>query len=64
MDYFTKWPEAYALPDQSATTTVGCLVNKMFCRFGVPEEMHSDQGQNFGAIVFSEVCHCLGIKKT
>ncbi|XP_056900058.1 uncharacterized protein LOC130531902 [Takifugu flavidus] len=64
MDYFTKWPEAYAVPDQSASTTAEHLVNEMFCRFGVPEELHSDQGRNFEAKVFSEVCRRLGIKKT
>lgn len=47
MDYFTKWPEAYAVPDQSATTTAERLVCEMFCRFGAPEELHSDQGRNF-----------------
>lgn len=64
MDYFTKWPEAYAVPDQSASTTAEHLVNEMFCRFGVPEELHSDQGRNFEAKVFGEVCWRLGIKKT
>ena len=64
MDYFTKWPEAYAVADQSAVTTAEHLVNEMFCRFGVPEELHSDQGQNFEAQVFQEVCKRLGIKKT
>ncbi|KAI3373157.1 hypothetical protein L3Q82_006488 [Scortum barcoo] len=64
MDYFTKWPEAYAVPDQSAATTAEHLVNEMFCRFGVPEELHSDQGRNFEAQVFAETCRRLGIKKT
>lgn len=30
MDYFTKWPEAYAVPDQSTVTTAESLVRKMF----------------------------------
>lgn len=36
----------------------------MFCRFGVPNELHSDQGQNFEPQVFAEVCRRLGVKKT
>ncbi|KAK2898063.1 hypothetical protein Q8A73_014443 [Channa argus] len=47
MDYFTKWPAAYAVPDQTATTAAQRLVEDMFSRFGVPEELHSDQGRNF-----------------
>lgn len=64
MDYFTKWPVAYAVPDQSASTTAGKLVDEMFTRFGVPAELHSDQGRNFEAQVLGEVCRLLGVKKT
>lgn len=64
VDYFTKWPEAYAVPDQSAATTAGRLVEEFFCRFGLPEELHSDQGRNFESRVLSEVCRRLGIRKT
>ena len=64
MDYFTKWPEAYATSDQSAATTAKFLVNEMFSRFGAPEELHSDQGRNFEAEVFQDVCRLLGVKKT
>ncbi|KAJ8414147.1 hypothetical protein AAFF_G00067450 [Aldrovandia affinis] len=34
---------AYAVPDQSASTTEGRLVEKILCRFGAPAEIHSDQ---------------------
>ncbi|KAK2899766.1 hypothetical protein Q8A73_012895 [Channa argus] len=55
MDYFTKWAEAYAVPDQTATTAAQRLVEDMFSRFGVPEELHSDQGRNFESRLFAEV---------
>ncbi|CAI5685570.1 unnamed protein product [Oreochromis niloticus] len=64
MDYFTKWPEAYAVPDQSATTTAERLVEEMFAHFGVPAELHSDQGRNFELKVFGEICRRLGVEKT
>lgn len=38
MDYFTKWPEAHAVPDQSAATTARVLVGEFFCRFGATAE--------------------------
>jgi len=34
MDYFTKWPEVYAVPDQSAATTANRLVCELFSRLG------------------------------
>ena len=44
------------IPDLSAATTTERLVSEMFCCFGAPEEMRSEQGQNFQASMFSEVC--------
>jgi hypothetical protein len=46
MDCFTKWPEAYAILNQEASTVVEALVTN-FCSFGVPRELHSDQDRNF-----------------
>ena len=64
IDYFTKWPEAYAIPDQEAETVVDALVGGMFSHLGVPETLHSDQGRNFESKVFASMCERLGIHKT
>lgn len=64
MYHLTKWPKVYVVPDQSATTTAERLVEKMFTRFGVPAELHSDQGRNLEPQAFSEVCRCLGVSET
>ena len=63
-DYFTKWVEAYALPDQEATTVARTLVNEFVARYGVPLELHSDQGPNFESKVCCALWDLLGIKKT
>ena len=64
MDYFTKWPEVYPLPTQTAVTVAEVLVRNFFCRFGTHMEIHSDQGRNFHSNVFAEICKIMGIKKT
>jgi hypothetical protein len=64
MDYFTKWPEVVALPNQEAITVATALVNNFFCRFGAPLELHSDQGRNFESAVMAEVCKLFGVLKT
>ncbi|MCD1431043.1 DDE-type integrase/transposase/recombinase [Klebsiella pneumoniae] len=64
MDYFSKWVEAYALKNQEAETVADVLVKEWVCRFGVPLELHSDQGRNFESTLFQNVCKVLGIKKT
>lgn len=37
MDYFTKWPEAYAILSEETAVIVSCLLKGLFSRFGVPE---------------------------
>jgi hypothetical protein len=64
MDYFTKWPEVVALPNQEAVTVATALVENFFCRFGAPLELHSDQGRNFESAVMAEVCKLFGVLKT
>ena len=64
MDYFSKWPEAYALPNQEAIAVTDVLVSQFFSRFGVPSELPSDQGWNFKSSVFQEARTLLGIHNT
>ena len=64
MDYFSKWPEVFALPNQEAVTVAEALVDNVFSRFGIPLELHSDQGRNFESKLFQKLCDLLGIHKT
>ena len=63
-DYFTKWVEAFPIPDQRAETVAKCLVDEVISRFGVPSYIHSDQGKQFESELYQEVCFLLDIKKT
>jgi transposase InsO family protein len=63
-DYFTRWVEAYAIPNQEATTVANKLVDEMFCRFAIPEQLHSDQGRQFESELVQEVSRILQIHKT
>ncbi|GFU71982.1 retrovirus-related Pol polyprotein from transposon 412 [Trichonephila clavipes] len=61
MDYFTKWPEVYPIPDQEAPTVAEAVVQHWISRYGVPLQLHSDQGRNFvsavlkGSVNYSEL---------
>ena len=63
-DYFTRWMEAYAIPNQEASTVAQKLVDEYFCRFSVPEQLHSDQGRQFESSLIAEICRILQIQKT
>ena len=39
-DYFTKWMEAYPIPNQEAISIVRKVVEDFICRFGVPLAIH------------------------
>ena len=49
-DYFTKWADKRPLKDQTAVRIKAELV-KLFCTYGIPEIVHSDQGRNFESSV-------------
>ena len=63
-DYFTRWMEAFAIPNQEATTIAHVITQEVFCRFSPPEQLHSDQGKQFESELIAEVCRQLGIAKT
>ena len=64
VDYFTRWVEAFPLPDQKAETVAHQVVYNFICRFGTPLKLHSDQGRNFESSLFQEVCKLLEVRKT
>jgi len=63
-DYFTKWTEAYPMPNMEAATVATLFVHNFVCRFGAPDFLHTDQGRNFESTLMSEICKLLGIVKT
>ena len=44
-DYFSKFTEAYALPDHTAQSVARVLIEQWICPYGVPGVIHSDQGR-------------------
>jgi hypothetical protein len=63
-DYFTKWIDAIPIRNKKAITVAQKLINHVVSIFGVPMQIHSDQGQTFESDVFQEMCKILGIDKT
>ena len=63
-DHFTKWTESLALPDITAETVARAFVEEWVCRYGPPRFIHSDQGRQFEAELFQEMCRLLGLTKT
>ena len=63
VDYLTKWPEVFAMPDESAATSARLLVEEIVSRHGVPSEVLSDRGRAFLSGLMQDVERLLGFKK-
>ena len=63
-DYFTKCAEAYGIPNQEAKTLANKLIDSMFCRLRVPEQLHTDMGTQFESNLVKEISKLLDIRKT
>jgi len=61
LDYFTKWPMVFAVPDQKTVRIVKLLTKEVnpFC--GVPEAVLTDRGTNLLSHLMLDVCSKLGI---
>ncbi len=64
VDQFTRWVEIYPLPDQSAEKMAKVFFDNYVARFGVPLQIHTDQGRNFCGNFFQVFCELLEITKT
>ena len=64
MDHFTKRAEAFPIRDHKAHTVAKVLLDRLFSRFGMPEEQLSDQGPEFDSELVAEWCKALGVRKS
>ena len=61
-DSFTKWADARPLQDQTAIRITAELV-KLFCTYGIPEIVHSDQSRNFESSTVQSTLDAFGVQK-
>jgi len=63
IDVFTKWTEAFPLPNKEAAVVARVLVEQVFCRFGVPIALLSDNGNEVDSSIMREICRLLDVDK-
>ena len=63
-DYYTRWPEAFAVPSIDAPRVAHLLINEILARHGSPRTLLSDRGSNFLSSVVKEVCKIMDTRKT
>ena len=56
IDYFTKWVEAMSYSTITAAQVVKFIRNNLICRYGVPNEIITDNGSNLTAKNVENLC--------
>lgn len=59
----SKFVECYAIPNKEAETVAKIFVEQFILRYGIPEEIITDQGTEFLSLVFTNICKILKINK-
>jgi len=63
VDHFSKWAEAWAIPNHEAPTIAKVLVEQLFARFGTPSQILSNMGGEYEGKLMKELCRCLNVDK-
>ncbi|CAL2238124.1 unnamed protein product [Prunus armeniaca] len=61
VDYFTKWVEAEALATITAARMEDFIWTNIYCRFGIPYAIITDNGRQFDSEAFRQFCTRLKI---
>lgn len=63
-DHFTKLAHAFPCTNQTAKQVAKKLWDNVFCVYGFPGRIHSDQGANFESELIAELLNLSGVSKS
>lgn len=63
-DHFTKLAHAFPCINQTAKQVAKKLWDNVFCIYGFPKRIHSDQGASFESRLIAELLHLAGVAKS
>ena len=63
IDHFTKYVEAFPIPDQTAETCARVYATQIIARHGTGSTLITDQGRSFISSFFKDTCRMLRIRR-
>ena len=63
VDSFSGWIECFPLKTQEAKEIAVVLYNEFFCRYGAPQTIVTDRGQNFLSKIITAVCETFNVTR-
>jgi hypothetical protein len=63
-DYFTRWPEAFAMPDQKSETIAPIFVEEIIFKYGVPKKLLTGRGTNFLSNLMEDLSRIMKITRS
>ena len=63
VDSFTRWCECFPLVSADAVSVARILFDQIICRFGAPQSILTDRGQQFMSSLIKELCRLFQIVK-
>ncbi len=62
-DIFTRQVEARPLIGTTSRHIADVLVDEIFCQYGAPEQLLTDQGANMSSALIKDVLNAMGVRK-
>ncbi|UYV80651.1 hypothetical protein LAZ67_19001240 [Cordylochernes scorpioides] len=64
LDYrYSKWPEAFPIPDKTAISVAKAFFRGWISRYGVPATITTDQGREFESHIFKDLTSLIGTNR-
>ena len=64
VDVFSRYPWAIPMAEPTPDLVAQALLNNVFCFFGLPQGIHSDNGSNLTDAALTAIFRALGVRRT